>query len=532
MKKLFAVSIAVLFISTASVMAAVPHMINYQGYLTDTGGEPLDTTVAMTFTMYDAATFGTQLWTESHPSITVQEGLFDTLLGSVNAIPDSVFADTIVWLGITVGGDSEMSPRTQVVSVAYAYRVGTVDGATGGIITGKVNMGLDNTNAGEYAFVTGSNNIASGDYSVVAGGGYTDPAFGNTASGFNAVISGGYDNIASGEGSFVAGGYRNNTTNTYAAIGGGMNNDAAGYTSVVGGGQHNNASGYGNTIGGGRANNTGGEYSTVSGGRYNNATNDLATVGGGKYNYARGLYSVIAGGGGADAADSNSASGDYSAIGGGQRNIASGAYATVPGGLSNTAQGDYSFAAGRRAKANHRGCFIWGDATDAPISTSEQNQIRMRGAGGTQIFSNAGMSAGVHLPSSANAWISISDSTKKRNIRLVNTKEVLNKVAQLPIKQWSYKSQDPSIEHIGPMAQDFWKLFHLGEDSLGISTIDPDGIALAAIQELQKQNEQLKKELNELRSLVEKMASRQTDNQIKTTSAVFVPNAQTSRRTD
>jgi hypothetical protein len=59
-------------------------------------------------------------------------------------------------------------------------------------------------------------------------------------------------------------------------------------------------------------------------------------------------------------------------------------------------------------------------------------------------------------------------------------------VSQLPIKQWSYKSQDASIEHIGPMAQDFWNAFHLGEDCLGISTIDPDGIALAAIQELAK----------------------------------------------
>ena len=93
----------------------------------------------------------------------------------------------------------------------------------------------------------------------------------------------------------------------------------------------------------------------------------------------------------------------------------------------------------------------------------------------------------------------------KRNLRLVDTKRILDNVAQLPIKQWGYKSQDPSVEHIGPMAQDFYKLFHLGVDSLSISTIDLDGITLAAIQELHKENRQLKEELIELRSMVEKM---------------------------
>jgi hypothetical protein len=90
----------------------------------------------------------------------------------------------------------------------------------------------------------------------------------------------------------------------------------------------------------------------------------------------------------------------------------------------------------------------------------------------------------VELTAGSSAWQSVSDSTRKRNARLVNTKVVLEKVLQLPIKQWSYKSQDPRVEHMGPMAQDFWRLFHIGDDSLSISTVDPAGIALAAIQEL------------------------------------------------
>ena len=72
----------------------------------------------------------------------------------------------------------------------------------------------------------------------------------------------------------------------------------------------------------------------------------------------------------------------------------------------------------------------------------------------------------------------------KRNIRRVDGKDILSKLIQIPISRWSYKAQDPSIEHIGPMAQDFYSAFGLGEDDKRISTIDPDGVALAAIQGL------------------------------------------------
>ena len=78
------------------------------------------------------------------------------------------------------------------------------------------------------------------------------------------------------------------------------------------------------------------------------------------------------------------------------------------------------------------------------------------------------------------------------------------------------------------MAQDFWKQFHLGEDSLSVSTIDPSGIALAAIQELAKKNEKLEnrnekleqevaahnRELAELRAAVQSLQAqtKQTSN--------------------
>ena len=66
----------------------------------------------------------------------------------------------------------------------------------------------------------------------------------------------------------------------------------------------------------------------------------------------------------------------------------------------------------------------------------------------------------------------------------MNGREALEKVAAMPISTWNYKSQDPSIRHIGPMAQDVFGAFGVGEKETMITTIDADGIALAAIQGL------------------------------------------------
>ncbi|UCE18189.1 MAG: hypothetical protein JSV84_15220 [Gemmatimonadota bacterium] len=102
---------------TGSSLADVPGLINYQGVLTDDGGNPLDTTVSMTFTVYDSETGGTAEWTDTHGSVTVTGGLFNVLL----SIPSAVFGDPDRWLGLAVGDDPEMTPRQRMASVPYAY---------------------------------------------------------------------------------------------------------------------------------------------------------------------------------------------------------------------------------------------------------------------------------------------------------------------------------------------------------------------------------------------------------------------------
>ena len=68
----------------------------------------------------------------------------------------------------------------------------------------------------------------------------------------------------------------------------------------------------------------------------------------------------------------------------------------------------------------------------------------------------------------------------------------------LPITKWKYKGTDEY--HIGPMAQDFKTSFNVGVDDKSISTLDPAGISLAALQELIKEIEILKKRIALLES--------------------------------
>ena len=213
---------------------------------------------------------------------------------------------------------------------------------------------------------------------------------------------------------------------------------------------------------------------------------------------------VVAGGGGETG--SNQAGADFAAVGGGAGNAANGMYATVPGGYGNTAAGNYSLAAGNRAQALHNGAMTFADTTDADFTSTANNEFAARATGGvrfvtgqipgTQIFTGARLSPG------SGSWSNLSDRDAKENIRPVNTREVLDRVAALPLATWNYRTQESDVRHLGPMAQDFHAAFGLGEDERHISGVDTDGVALAAIQGL---NQKLESEVREKSSEIEQL---------------------------
>ncbi len=200
-------------------------------------------------------------------------------------------------------------------------------------------------------------------------------------------------------------------------------------------------------------------------------------MGGGQKNTASGQYSIVGGG------QNNGAGNSYAAVGGGAFNKAYGAFSTIPGGHGNVAAA-YSFAAGRRARAVHTGAFVWGDSTNADLNSTTHNQVTFRARGGYLLFTNAGATLGARLNPNATAWVAMSDRASKEKVKKVDSRQVLDKLSKMEIATWQYKGVDTPVRHMGPMAQDFYKAYSLGHDEKGISTLDADGVALAAIQGL------------------------------------------------
>ena len=101
--------------------------INYQGFLTDDAGSPLTNGYAMVFTIYCVT--GGSLGSEGHTYVTVTEGGFFVILGSVADLPSSLFGDEPRYLGIRVGSDPEIAPRTLLTSVPAAASARRLTGA-------------------------------------------------------------------------------------------------------------------------------------------------------------------------------------------------------------------------------------------------------------------------------------------------------------------------------------------------------------------------------------------------------------------
>jgi hypothetical protein len=123
----------------------------------------------------------------------------------------------------------------------------------------------------------------------------------------------------------------------------------------------------------------------------------------------------------------------------------------------------------------------------------------VRASGGARFFSSADLSAGVTLAAGDGSWASVSDCNAKRHFEPIDGVAVLEKVAALPLSTWSYKAQDSSVRHMGPMAQDFHASFGLGADEKRITSVDADGVALAAIQGLNQRLKEREFEIGELK---------------------------------
>lgn len=117
-------------LSQVMAQATSKSTISYQGYLVAADGSPVNAAaLAMVFRLYNTAGGGAPLWQEAQ-NVAVSNGLFSVLLGEITPIPTTLLADNSdLWLGITVGSDTEMAPREKIASAPYALLSNIPDGS-------------------------------------------------------------------------------------------------------------------------------------------------------------------------------------------------------------------------------------------------------------------------------------------------------------------------------------------------------------------------------------------------------------------
>jgi hypothetical protein len=133
-------AVAALFAASVG-FSQIPRTISYQGLLISPGGIPIaDAKHVITINLYDAFNASTAIYTDAESADT-KNGLFNIIIGGVAPIPGTIDFSKQYWLGVSVDGGAEMSPRTALTSVPYALhaevadRVSYIDANAKGVVT-------------------------------------------------------------------------------------------------------------------------------------------------------------------------------------------------------------------------------------------------------------------------------------------------------------------------------------------------------------------------------------------------------------
>lgn len=289
--------------------------------------------------------------------------------------------------------NAAITPKGTGALVAQIPTGTTVGGNARGTYSVDFQMGRNN-----------ANQVASGNYSVIAGG------INNRVSGNNSFVGAGASLVASGGSSGVVSGTSNTASGGNSFIGGGQSSTASGADSFIGGGNTNTVSGQYGTIGGGLQNTVSNTYATVAGGWQNTASADRSFVGGGHFNQSNGQLSIIGAG------YNNVASGTYDVIVGGYQNFTSftgtgneshrfigggetniigpfqNDHTVIVGGLSNTIYGFTAFAFIGAGRLNNvcgvRSIIVGGDTNrigNGAVSTGNRSTYCFLGGGQTNV---------------------------------------------------------------------------------------------------------------------------------------------------
>ena len=343
--------ILVLILSSVAMALDIPRKMNYQGYAETSSGIPIDgdgyfkfaiindsTSPTVTYWCNDCSGISAEISEPtSYVTVPVSNGVFTVKLGEgMSALTENVFQYQTIYIRVWFSDDGsafeQMSPDTEIISSAYAFKAQTVAanavtsiGIADGSITSsdidRTNLDsdtLDGSDSTDFAssghvhtescdqgcvndfeariaaleqlilthfsrtgndiYITGAN------VHVKSGGSSTDDTVdgtGNIIIGFNEggsqrtgshnLIVGSNHNYSSYGGIVV--GFQNTISQPYASVSGGEINTANGFAASVSGGSGNIASGGDASVSGGNSNVASGSQSSVSGGLSHEATN-------------------------------------------------------------------------------------------------------------------------------------------------------------------------------------------------------------------------------------------------------------------
>lgn len=96
--------------------------------------------------------------------------------------------------------------------------------------------------------------------------------------------------------------------------------------------------------------------------------------------------------------------------------------------------------------------------------------------------------------------ISLSKEVKAESLKKVEAyskREITEGLKRLPVSTWRYDEEEGRPLHLGPMAQDFYKIFELGGSDREIAAVDALGVLITVCKELIERVEKLEKEIEE-----------------------------------
>jgi hypothetical protein len=504
-----------LFVCTSFCAMAVANATTfaYHGSLQD-GGKPAEGKYDLELTLYSASAGGSAI---GGPlllyAVPVHAGSFST---EADFGPSTKVQEN-AWLAVKVraAGSGQFA--------ALSARSAVTPAATASVCPGAWTLAGNAGNpAGSYLGTADSQPLIFEVNSAQVG-----RLTSNIAGHPNVVFGPATNSAAGGAASVTISGGAQNSAGDYGVIGGGYLNSATD-SSVVGGGHQNIASGYASAIPGGAQNTAGGNYSFAGG--QTAYVRPPADVGGGNTTGDQGTFvwnDITAG------ADPNPT---FSSTGPNQFLVhaAGGVGINAPPLASNieltlsTVSPDSSANLFMHAGTPADGILVsagTGSGTNnASFSIDNYDGLNthrrflLNGSNGFVALNSSTTPAfpfvvgsstkngnGAHINIDG-TYSSSSSRDFKEGFAAIDPTDILQRLVAMPIRTWQYKGAATG-RHLGPVAEDFKATFGLGYEDRYITTVDEEGVALAAIQGLNEkveaENARLNRENAEVRARLE-----------------------------